>query len=114
MTIEEINKHLSKNYTALTITNVLTWMLSEYVKTDTAHPSTDFPKHDPENILRTGALSGLVSDGEDYVRRSDVETLAKALFGTDNRGYCYAKRKKSNVHYRDFNFIHHTELNFNH
>lgn len=113
MNITEINKYLSKNYSALTITNVLTWMLSEYVKTDNAQPSTDFPKHDPENILRTKVLNDLVADGDDYVRREDVEALAKALFGTDNRGYYYAKRKKSNVHYRDFDFIHHAQLNFN-
>lgn len=112
MTLEEINSHLSKEYTALTITNVLTWMLAEYVKTDNGCPSTDFPKHDPENILRTGALSGLVPSGEDYVRREDVETLATALFGKDHKGNYYAKRKKSSVHYRDFDYIHHTELKF--
>lgn len=38
-------------------------MLAEYVKTDNGCPSTGFPKHDPENILRTGALSGLVPSG---------------------------------------------------
>lgn len=40
-----------------------------------------------------------------------METLATALFGKDHKGNYYAKRKKSSVRYRDFNYIHHTELN---
>lgn len=113
MNIDEINAHLEHNYPASTIQATLVWMLSEYVKTDSPHPSTTFPKHDPEHILRTDALRGLVPVGDDYICHNDVQTLATALFGTDNRGYYYAKRKKSNVHYRDFNFVHHAKLNFN-
>ncbi|MHA7612272.1 hypothetical protein WVIC16_60022 [Weissella viridescens] len=55
---------------------------------------TIFPKHDPENILRSEALRDIM-DG-DYIKTEDLQTLAGAMFGVDEHGNYYAKRNLKN------------------